>query len=816
MFNLTTAQLSKCTQWGMRSLAVLASVVVFSHAFSSKVFAQTPCDNIVCESYCGSDRCNTRLYCEGTSNPASVCQCYDATECANGSFICSGSCPGGGSPGGGGGGSCGDGVCAVDESCGSCESDCGSCGGGGGGAYCGDSSCNNGENCSSCATDCGSCCATTTAPVFTNLVNSQWNVISASLLGQPGDYGYFEWNNVPGAVRYIVMIDDHRDGWAGYDACQNGTQNPYDYCNFFTNGNYWYGQVAVNNTYGINVYPVNSCGQVGPVAYTWVWITPVSCTPTCTGELCGQSDGCGGVCSNADDLTPPAPTLVSPASESQIVPTNSSSGGVPTKAVTLQVRNQSNPTYDPYYTRIEVYPVGTNCSHSLADCQIIGSNITPNALINFTYHIPVSQYGSHVRFQWRAYHQNNTCSDQSGPFTGWRYFELADNITGFIYRDDGAVGLSGGVCTSPFSPVSYTPEAGDAVRAVRGGTTYTGTLNANGSYSILVPVSSTGQNTVSFRNTDNSQVCGCPNGCSYAGVDSPETNLNFYYQAQDIRDPWWQTIAGSVYAGRTTAALSVQSRIPETCFGTCEPFLSLRNSSDTSNSSGVVITGGGSVDAQLAAGNQTSNIDEDGRNIRVVGTTTEALLENYDYFYRLYSMGVSPANDLNTPANKPTGSPTNGRAFFRNGNLAINNAWSVGSSESIVIFVDGDLTINNTISVAQGGFLAFIVDGSITFASSICQSDPESISARVAGVFIADGTLTVAGDGNGDCKFVAEGIFAAHSGINLNRDFRDGATTADFLNARNPVEVFIYRPDFVRNIPARMTRPFYQWQEVAP
>ena len=47
---------------------------------------------------------------------------------------------------------CGDGLCDIDESCESCEADCGACEGG-----CGNAACGEDETCQSCPEDCGAC-----------------------------------------------------------------------------------------------------------------------------------------------------------------------------------------------------------------------------------------------------------------------------------------------------------------------------------------------------------------------------------------------------------------------------------------------------------------------------------------------------------------------------------------------------------------------------------------------------------------------------------------------------------------------------------
>lgn len=394
-----------------------------------------------------------------------------------------------------------------------------------------------------------------------------------------------------------------------------------------------------------------------------------------------------------------------------------------------------------------------------------------------------------------------------------------DNVQtfhGVVQRDDGIAGLSGGVCTSPLSPIPYTPTGDETITVTYNGTDYTTTLNPDGSWSLDAPMSLSTGNTVSLSTSNGTAACGCPSGCSYSGITDTTDDLVFYYQPNDIRDPWWQTIGGYIFAGKATGT-AVQSIIPvDTCLvAPCEPYLSLKNDAGDTDSSGGVMTGGGDIDTSNEDGYQTNNVDEEGRNLSSDDAATDTIIENYDYFYRLYSMGVNPTNELSATQSKPSVPPTNGRAYYRNGNMTISNAWSLTSSESMVIFVNGNLTINNTITVPEGGFLAFIVTGSITVGNTVCQNNPASTVASIQGVFVANGSFNVSSTGTGDCKFVGEGIFAAWNGFNLARDYRDGAD-GDFLNAQNPVEVFRYRPDFLVNIPDRMTRSLYEWQEVAP
>lgn len=678
------------------------------------------------------------------------------------------------------------------------------------GTYCGDGTCNGAETCGSCPADCSAFCGSTPVPLCGNgIVNSGENCVNC-----PDDVGTCDFCGNGTVDSGETCSNCPQDAGQCPPVCGNHIIESGETCSSCpadvgacststpTCGN---GVVNSGETCSNCPADVGAC-QVPPAP-----------TCTCSAPYCGQYDSCGtSLCSDRDDRAAPAPIQASPADAALVTTVDSTSGGVPTKAVTLTITTQSDPNFNSYYTYVDVYPVGTSCANALAKCnQLVASGSAKGATVTYTYHIPTSAYGAYSNFQWRVWHKNNTCTTRTGTSSAWSEFTVGDTISGTVLRDDGVAGLSGGVCISPFSPVPYQPADG-LITVNYNGTDYTTSVNSDGTWQVIAPVSSTGQNTVSLSSSNATDACGCPSGCQYTGVDSPSSNLSIYYQPQDIRDSWWQTIGGSVFTGDTTGT-ALQSLIPvDTCLGVdCSPYLNLKNDADEADSSGGTFTGGGSIDTSNDVGYQTGNIDAEGRNLNATDASTDTLVENYSYFYRLYSMGINPANDLTANPNKPTTAPANTRAYYYNGDMTINNAWSLTSTESIVVFVNGNLTINNSITVPEGGFLAFIVSGDTTIGSTVCQNDPTSTVANIQGVFVSDGAFNVASTGSGDCKFVGEGIFTAWNGFSLHRDYRDGGS-GDFLNAKNPAEVFRYRPDFVVNTPARMTRPIYQWQEIAP
>lgn len=239
---------------------------------------------------------------------------------------------------------------------------------------------------------------------------------------------------------------------------------------------------------------------------------------------------------------------------------------------------------------------------------------------------------------------------------------------------------------------------------------------------------------------------------------------------------------------------------------------------NTNLTDGFAVVGSGTIDANGLINGQRSE------NIYSSNTTKSRYQEKYEFFYRNSGLGITPTSDFVGTANdalKPTYN-SNKIAYFQNGDLRIESPWAVAAGETYVVFVDGNLTLadgdgasDQLIDVANGGFLAFIVSGDITFEESLGNSTLTNTTANVEGVFIADGTLTFASRGaaaGGDDRFVGEGSFIGWSGVNLDRDFSDGSSRS-LENNDKAVELFIYRPDFLVNMPDIMLVPIRIWQE---
>jgi len=301
-------------------------------------------------------------------------------------------------------------------------------------------------------------------------------------------------------------------------------------------------------------------------------------------------------------------------------------------------------------------------------------------------------------------------------------------------------------------------------------------------------------------------TCSCPEGCQY-NLSGANQNMNYFVNVK--ADPWFQIVDGGV-AAYGDNSLAIANPIPEQCTSenNCSPVL-VR----TPNSSApAVITGGGTVDVSDLPGQQTTGLDDENKNWLARLSATPAR-QDFAYFRRIYKFPSADVQDdyaLNfNNAPKPDGTPNNENvtAYYHEGDLTITSPWVVNSGESYVILVSGDLKVNANITVANGGFLAFVTSKDIIFDSSLGSTAFNSSTPVVEGVFIADGKIRLP---ESQLKFVGAGTFVGWAGFDLLRNFE----STD--NWYNPTELFVYRPDFLRNAPEEMKTPRYEWNEVNP
>ncbi|WKZ38361.1 MAG: hypothetical protein QY332_10510 [Anaerolineales bacterium] len=166
--------------------------------------------------------------------------------------------------------------------------------------------------------------------------------------------------------------------------------------------------------------------------------------------------------------------------------------------------------------------------------------------------------------------------------------------------------------------------------------------------------------------------------------------------------PWWQTRGGDVGANGGNMA----TNIPGTCVGACSPFVTLYDRFGTADSSGVVWMSAMTGTFGVVGNNVAEGTDYKPYNTAVRTSTRR---EGYDYFYRLFEMGLSPAEDPELSGNeanmyKPMDGPVNGRAYWvragdGTGTVTIGTTWDLDPGDSMVVFVESNLTSGDVLRV---------------------------------------------------------------------------------------------------------------------
>lgn len=474
-----------------------------------------------------------------------------------------------------------------------------------------------------------------------------------------------------------------------------------------------------------------------------------------------------------------------------------------TKA-TIYTNAQGNPTYNTLDFSSNAANSG-NAQYQDQGCTVANSHC-PNPTSSTSY-VFTGDAGVHS-YTWRVRAINaSSCGTTFGPWTTSTSFSFGGNITGNFYLDNtntATVNAVTGLCQAGVTPSMNAP-AGSTIQATWSGNPVAGNITnstytiSNVGYAVNTAVALSLTSMSGYR-------CSCPTNCSYSGLSAPIAGVNFFLNPAPLG--WWQTSNGFVYA-QSTSGVAVQTQIPTSCAssGTCTAALSTYDSVNNTQSDSTTLTGGGSVVSAADVATPLAYLNQSGTNTHAEGVALNGPREDYTYFSQLYGMSTSSTVDFT--GTQPTTAPTNGNAYYANGNITISTPWTLNTADSMVIFVNGNLTITQPILVAKGAFLAFIVNGNITFDKSLGSNSSNTPS--IAGVYVANGQIISQSNSPGDdLKLVGEGTFVGWSGITLQRNFNNANSARGFTE---PIESFRFRPDFMLTVPTKMTKPLFVWQE---
>lgn len=178
---------------------------------------------------------------------------------------------------------------------------------------------------------------------------------------------------------------------------------------------------------------ISNCGEVGRPGGSGscgggeICCGDFTCNPSCGSPRCGGSDGCGGSCSNADNGSPPTPTISTPTE-----------GGIALMDPdTLEITVDWNNTNKADRYQVQIFPVGsTDCSDAGAVCATVNSS---------QYRFVPAQ----VLYQVRVRAINTDCGTDYSAWTASTNFSVHAPVTGTLYLDnDTTSALNGSMCST--------------------------------------------------------------------------------------------------------------------------------------------------------------------------------------------------------------------------------------------------------------------------------------------------------------------------------------------------------------------------------
>ncbi|MBP9817962.1 hypothetical protein KBC75_04410 [Candidatus Shapirobacteria bacterium] len=349
-------------------------------------------------------------------------------------------------------------------------------------------------------------------------------------------------------------------------------------------------------------------------------------------------------------------------------------------------------------------------------------------------------------------------------------------VTANVLGTLGGSAISGTLTGSVVGGVVTGNVSASVTGASIGGNTFTLTLNWGNNYLVTPNASLAGSNVVT-RWTDvgaGTINSGPQRIVDLTTVDPYFSNVDLKIDFSAVRNqtPWYQVFGSGLNASGT-----IGNMIPVTCGidPGCDPAIVVETSAGEANN--------GMVSATTITNNSGCSITDPASSCkfglpnnwyRQSNTLLAKDNLNYSFFYNKYFVGLGLGTTLASGAKMSTISGIGGTG---------------------VIFVNGDFTIDTDNTLTVGKSLVIIAKGTISIDQSV---------NAVAGVFMADGGISVTGDGT---MLTVEGsMFSSGGNIRLNRDL--GGTS----NNVSPGVKIVYRPDLVLNLPGPMLKVLSSWR----
>lgn len=313
-------------------------------------------------------------------------------------------------------------------------------------------------------------------------------------------------------------------------------------------------------------------------------------------------------------------------------------------------------------------------------------------------------------------------------------------------------------------------------------------------------------------------ICGQGPSCVRDNINPTNNTTNYFVKEEDIfTKSWWQVFGGFVFAQNI-----MNSELPIT-----DDNQSWRLMAELLP--GISKTAGIPITNRDRFGNNAPD------NTNVAGWLREPPLQvanasladsikpNFTYYKDKLELPDTRLPETIQQLTQLNGQTKQGVVIhYREGDLkfAPDSTWSVGGNQHHVVLVQGNITIsaenlpsgeNRVVSTAPGSTTTFVASGTITIAGNVGNSNLDSLTPNLSGIFIAN-QLVIEDDGDPgveDKRFVGEGSYIGWNSVSLLRQFDEVS-----INENTPSEAFIARPDFVINLPEVIRDSSITWKEV--
>ncbi len=380
--------------------------------------------------------------------------------------------------------------------------------------------------------------------------------------------------------------------------------------------------------------------------------------------------------------------------------------------------------------------------------------------------------------------------DQYGGDSGWvnsnRYLRVWDcqvALSGNMY--DSSNQAAGAVCSTGVGfDVLASPEMNFTQVRITRNSTLESTANAVGNNYYSGIGITWGQTYVVQPNDDlqasnvvtrwvgvgNNVLCGPSNQITESLVDpySATPTLRIDFSAIRDQEPWFQVSGGGLFSKS-----SITEMIPETCAlsSGCTPAMSISAGSATNglvSAPSISNNSGCSLSGNCSYGNP--------KNWSYAGDVVNDNF-GYDYIYGNYFAKLGLGFTIPTAT-------TMSQIVSMTGGTG-------------VVLVDGNVNITSNNTVNPGSFLMIVSSGTITIDQSV---------TRTEGILAADQGITAGGTNNTQLRI--NGILYSPTTIRLNRGY---TTMVD--NNDSPATLVSYRPDFIFNMPQRLSKILVSWSQ---